>query len=116
MSTQNVTKRWKKKLKHVRLKIKRKDQESDNMNAAQVTHKWKSQMNRSKERNGGEMDGQGVENDEFEAERRRRKRRPKEREGAELADTVDVLKVSHNWRRKTMKRPIEEEEEAGPED
>lgn len=125
VSTQNVTKRWKKKLKHVRLKIKKKDQESENMNAAQVTHKWKSHLKRSKEMKSGEECGGEAENGEVAGEPgaavatgeqrqrkvHRRRRSIKERESAEITQAVDVIKMTRNWRKQSMKKPIEEEAE-----
>lgn len=121
-----MTKRWKKKLKHVRLKIKKKDQESENMNAAQVTHKWKSQMKRSKEMKSGEECAGEAENGEVTGEPgvaaagdgeqkqrkvHRRRRSIKEREGAEITQSIDMIKMTRNWRKQSLKKPIEEEAE-----
>lgn len=112
ISTISVAKRWKKKLRHVRSKIKKKKQETDSMSAAHITHQWKSETERSKEL--------GCSSEAGERRRsvgRRRKKseagggKESSQEGATLSETAATINVTRKWKDKMLKKPIEEGEE-----
>ena len=115
LSTISVAKKWKKKLRHVKSKIKKKNQETDNINAAQITHKWKSHMRRSQQMKSASEAGDFAEDGTRRKSqgshklRRRRSSTKTDNEATDLENAAAV--VSRKWKNKNVNKAIEEKEE-----
>lgn len=108
ISTFSITKRWKKNLRRVRSKIKKKDDETDKIKAAHVTHKWKRQMRQSKkESHEGEVDSNRRKSEISQKSRRRKLNSKRDNEVSEfLDDGTNIINNTTKWNVKVEKSDV----------